>query len=355
MEIASFLKELSDAPGVSGYEAALRQIISRTYAQWADKVSEDTLGSVIALKQGTGPEPRRSIMLAGHMDEIGLIVTQLDGAFLRFYQVGGIDRRTLLGQEVVVHGKKDLPGIIGSRPPHVLSAEARSKPVPWDEMFIDVGLSEARLSELVQVGDLITIKRDMVKLAGGRLSGKALDDRAAVAAIGHCLELLHGMRHEWDVYAVATVQEETGLIGAKTSAYGLAPDIAIAIDVGFGEMPGQSDMESIEMDGGPSIALGANIHPLMHERLVEVAKTFEIKHQIEPIPGPTGTDAWAIQVTRQGIPTALLSIPLRYMHTSVETAVEADIARTGRLMARFIGSLDDDYAAQLGLNWGGVF
>jgi endoglucanase len=345
------LKELSEASGVSGYEFDLRKRITRLYAPWADEVTEDVVGSVIARRAGYG-EPngeRHTIMLAGHMDEIGLIVTELEKGFLRFHEVGGFDQRTLLGQEVLVHGRETLPGIIGSRPPHVLAEEARSKPVDWDDMFIDVGLEAGRLAELVQVGDLITIRRQFQALEQGRVTGKAFDDRTAVVAIGYCLEQLAGMRHSWDVYGVATAQEETGLIGATTSAYGLKPDIAIAIDVGFGDMPGVGEMEALDMGGGPAISLGANIHPLLRERLVQVAETHEIPYQIETVPGRSGTDAWAIQVSRQGIPTALLSIPLRYMHTSVETVVEADIARTGRLLAHFIGALDAEFAAQLGV------
>ncbi len=351
MEIKTLLQELSEASGVSGYEAELRGLVRKAFAPWADEVREDVLGNVIALKRGTGAgERRRKVLLAGHLDEIGLMVTQLDGGFIRFTQVGGFDPRTLLAQEVVVHGREPLPGIVGARPPHVLPAEARSKPVPWDELFIDVGLDEKRLAEMVQVGDLITIRRSMCELENDRLTGKAFDDRAAVVAIAHCLELLANLKHAWDVYAVATVQEETGLKGAMTSAYGVSPDIGIAIDVGFGAMPGQSELDSIGMGEGPSIAFGPTSHPAIHAQLVQVAKENEIPHQIEPMPGASGTDAWAIQVVRDGIPTGLLSIPLRYMHTSVETLVAQDIARTGRLLAHFIASLDDAFADRLGLN-----
>jgi len=351
METKTLLRKLSEASGVSGYEAELRGLVREAWAPWADEVREDVLGNVIALKRGTGAGERRyKVMLAGHMDEIGLMVTQLEGGFIRFTQVGGIDPRTLLAQEVVVHGREPLPGIIGTRPPHVLPPEARNKPVPWDELFIDVGLDGSRLAELVQVGDLITVRRSMAELEDDRLSGKAFDNRASVVAIACALERLAGLKHEWDVYAVATVQEETGLKGAMTSAYGVYPDIGIAIDVGFGNMPGQSELDSIEMGKGPSIAFGPTAHPAIHEQLVSVAQANEIPHQIEPIPGASGTDAWAIQVVREGIPAGLLSIPLRYMHTSVETVVAQDIARTGRLLAHFAASLDAAFAGRLGLN-----
>jgi endoglucanase len=201
-------------------------------------------------------------------------------------------------------------------------------------------VEEEELGRWVRVGDLATLRRQFTQLQGDLVAGKAFDDRAAVAAILVCLEGLASVRHAWDVYAVATVQEEVGLRGAITSAYGLAPDVAIAIDVTFGNQPGVSEAETLKTDKGPAIAFGPNIHPKLHEALVEVAKELEIPYQVEPVPGGSGTDAWAIQVTREGIPTALLSIPLRYMHTTVETVSLKDVERTGRLMAGFIGKLE---------------
>jgi len=199
------------------------------------------------------------------------------------------------------------------------------------------------------VGDLITMRRDFLELAEGYVSGKAFDDRTGVASLALTLEALSATRHEWDVYAVATTQEEVGLRGAITSAYGVAPDIAIAVDVGFGMQQGVGETESIAMDSGPAIAKGPSIHPLVHERLVALAKDNELPHQVEILPGASGTDAWAIQVAREGIPTALLSIPLRYMHTSVETVCVKDVQRTARLMSLFIATLTEDFAAKLGL------
>jgi putative aminopeptidase FrvX len=340
VQIVPLLKKLSEARGVSGYEAEVREIVVEEFGQYADEVQTDKLGNVIALKRGEGDEPRCRIMLAGHIDEIGLMVTKLEKGFLRFTSVGGFDARTLLGQEVTVHGREDLPGIIGSRPPHVLPREERDKVIAMDKLLIDVGVGEEELERLVRVGDLVTMKREFTQLKGDLVVGKALDDRTAVVAMVVCLEELASIKHVWDVYAVATVQEEVGLRGAITSAYGLAPDAAIAIDATFGDQPDVSKAESVKMGKGPAIAFGPNVYPRLYETLVEVAQELEIPYQIEPIPGRSGTDAWAIQVTREGIPTALLSIPQRYMHTSVETVSLKDVERTGRLMAGFIGRLE---------------
>jgi len=351
VQIKEFLKTLSESSGVSGYEAGVREIIRQEFSQYTDEIRVDALGSLIALKRGqdNGGQPRRSIMLAGHMDEIGLLVTMLEKGFLRFTNVGGFDVRVLLGQEVTVHGRRDLPGIVGTRPPHVVSEEERGQVVPPDKMFIDVGLADEELSQRVRVGDVITLQRSFTELSGGLVSGKAFDDRAAVASIAHCLQHLTTLKHTWDVYAVATAQEETGLKGAFTSTFGIAPDIGIAIDVGQGDMLGVSEVDTVKLGGGPAIGFGPNIHPLLYSRLVDTAKSHEIVHQTDPIPGRSGTDAWAMQVTREGIPTALVSIPLRYMHTSVETLSLKDLERIGRLLALFIAGLDEPFAQELGL------
>jgi endoglucanase len=237
--------------------------------------------------------------------------------------------------------------VIGSRPPHVLSAEERNKPAPMDQLFIDVGLGEQALQEAVRVGDLITIRRPFTELKGGLVSGKAFDDRAAVAAIAVCLDVLRTLRHEWDVYGVATVQEEVGLRGAMTSTYGIAPDAGIAIDVSFGKQPGVGPADAIELDKGPSLVFGPYLHPVLFGELQRVAKEHEIPVQIEVAPGGTGTDANAMQVTRAGVPTALLGIPVRNMHTPIETLAVKDVLRTGRLLAYTIAGLDEGFFDKL--------
>jgi endoglucanase len=348
MDIKQTLKQLTETAGVAGYESTVGSFVADQLTPLSDRIRQDALGNVIALKRGAEPAPGR-IMLAGHMDEIGLIVTKLDKGFLRFTEVGGLDPRVLPGQEVIVHGQEPLPGVIASRPPHVLSREERDKVVPMDKLFIDVGVPESRLTELVSVGDLITIKRDLIELQNGFVAGKAMDNRASVAAIIATMHNLHTLRHTWDVYAVATVQEEVGLKGAITSTYSVNPDVGIALDVTFAQQPGVGEDESVTLDKGGAVAFGPNIHPKLYEKLVAVAQAHEIPYQVEPIPGASGTDAWAMQVTRAGIPTALISIPLRNMHTSVEMLSIKDIERTGRLLALFISELDEQFLETLKL------
>lgn len=336
-----FLARLSEAPGVAGHEDAIAALVEDAFRPYADEIQRDRLGNVIALRRGAGPEPRPKVMWAAHMDEIGMMVSKIEpGGFLRFAPVGGVDRKTTLGQEVRVHGRQPLPGIVGVKPPHLLNPAERDKHIPLDEQFIDVGLPEARVRELVRPGDLITIERKCLDLLGDFVAGKAFDDRASISVMFQGLRYLAGIRHDADVYAVATVQEEVGLRGAMTSAFQVMPDVGVAIDVGFGDMPGQEEAVTIDLEKGPALTIGANIHPRVHAMLVSVCKEHRIPYQIEVAPGNTGTDAWAMQVTRSGVATAVLSIPLRYMHTSVEVVSLQDIRSAGRLLALGAAAVD---------------
>jgi endoglucanase len=361
METAGLLKELTEARGPSGYEREVRQIVRKRFEAFADETRVDAIGNLIALRRGEpdgggraagketpaagGPTP--SIMLAGHMDEIALMVLQIEKGFLRMAQVGGFDPRVLLGQPLTVHGKRELPGFVVSVPPHFTEPGERDKPVPLEKLFVDVGLPRSEVEALVRVGDLATLASRYTELAGGYAYCKSMDDRAAVATIALCLEELSRRRHSWDVYAVATAQEEATMAGAAVGAYGIAPTIAIAIDVTFGQQPGVSGPETVKMDGGPAIATGPNIHPGIFTRLMSTAKSLEIPHQVDVVPGASGTDAWAIQVSRSGVPCGLVSIPLRSIHTPVETVCLRDIERIAKLLAEFICRLDASFADSL--------
>ncbi|MGA2973862.1 MAG: M42 family metallopeptidase [Spirochaetia bacterium] len=351
METASLVRELTEARGPSGYEAEVRDVIRKRFEEHAHEVRVDALGNCIALRRGSGNAPaggaRPSLMLAGHMDEIALMVAQREKGFLRIAQIGGFDPRVLFGQEVVVHGRRELAGLVVSVPPHFTDAAERDKPVPLEKLFVDVGLPAQEVETLVRVGDIVTLRARWTSLAGGYAACKSMDDRLAVAAIALCLEELSRRSHEWDVYAVATVQEEVGLRGAVTGAYGIAPTAAIAIDVTFGAQPGLSAAKTVKMDGGPGIALGPNFHPRLFERLVDAAKAIELSYQVDPIPGASGTDAWGIQMSRSGVPCGLVSIPLRSMHTPVETVCLRDVERAGRLLAEFICRLPASFAETL--------
>ena len=351
MSVKAFLQQLSEASGVSGYEHNVRDIVLEAFRPYADEISVTAMGSIIAHQRGThNPKdqtPAPKVLIEGHMDEIGLIVTEIEQGFIRFTQVGGFDVRVLPSQEVVVHAKRDLAGIIGSRPPHVLSPEERDKVIPMSDLFIDVGLPEAIVCDLVQTGDLITIARRMQSLKNNLVAGKAFDDRSAVVCVAEALRLLSTMKHSWDVYAVANVQEEVGLRGAMTSTYHVNPDVAIAIDVSHADQPNTTEVNAVPLNEGMGIATGPNVHPLIHAKLVAEAQAHEIPYRVTAYAGATGTNAWAMQVVREGIPTGLIDLPLRYMHTSVETLSLSDLERIGRLLADFCVALDDKFLKEL--------
>lgn len=351
LDLKQHLLDLSDATGISGYEMPVREMIYNVWYPFTDSFDEDRLGSLVALREGIQQsEPRRKVLLAAHMDEIGLMVTGIDGAFLRFTKVGGIDKRVLLSQPVIVHGAEPIPGLIGSRPPHVLPQSERGKFPDFDDLVIDTGLSEAQLKEQVRIGTLVTFDQGAVALEGDLVSGKALDNRASVAALTAFLEIIQGQTHQWDVLVAATPQEEVGLKGGHTIAWHTQPDLAIVLDVTFGVGVGVSESDGHKLGDGPVLSVGPNFHPKLYQMIKDAADSIELKVGTEPYTARGGTDAWAVQVSRDGIPTALLGVPLRNMHSPVEIAHMKDIQRTARLLAAFVSRLNDETLDQLALD-----
>ncbi len=361
-EIGQVLRQLVTADGPTGVEGRVRNVVKELCAPYATEIRVDAMGSVIAYRAGTANGDQRSseaasgrplrIMLAAHQDEIGLIVTKVEGGFLQVARVGGVEARNIVGQEVTLYPTgagadrypDGLAGYVGARPPHVLTDEERRKVIPWEDLYIDLGFDG---EGLVRVGDRAAVYGPWTELMGGRVATKALDNRASVAVMIGALGYLAATKHTWDVYAVATVQEEIGLKGAATSAYGIEPDIAIALDVTFADTPGVSETQTVAMDSGPAIAWGPTMHPGIVKRLRATAEALEIDYVTDPDPSGMGTDAFAIQAARAGIPTSLLSVPVRYMHSAVETLAVADVDRAARLLAAFISGLDAAFLASL--------
>jgi endoglucanase len=351
MNTFKIVKKLTETAGPSGDEAKIADVITELWQPYVNNITTDRIGSLIAIKHGQGEEPRPRLLIAAHMDEIGLMVKQVvdhkGSGFLRITPVGGVDNRHLYGQLVKVHGQRELPGVIGSLPGWMLPASRSDKPFGYEDLSVDVGLPFADVEALVSIGDFVSFRQPLRKLQNKRISGKALDNRASVAAVTVCLEYLNGRSHDWDVVAVATSQEETRLLGAYTSAFTQRPDAALAIDVTFGKGPGTSDANTFELGSGPVLDLGPNVHPGMLQALQDAAKALEMKVSIGTHSRGSGTDALALQVAREGVPTGLISIPLRYMHTMVETIDTADIERSGRLMGEFIARLDSTFLKKL--------
>jgi tetrahedral aminopeptidase len=279
-------------------------------------------------------------------------VTRREGEFLRVASIGGIDARVLPGQLVTVHGRQDLPAVMALPPAFLLPKAKRDSVAPLGELLVDTGLPADRLGALVAIGDLVSFAQPPVELLNDQLAAKSLDNRASVAALSVCLEVLQGRPHAWDVLAVATVQEEIGLRGAGTSAFSLQPDLAVAVDVTYGSDSNTREFShrTLPLGGGPALGLGPNIHSGLHAAFKACAERAEIPYTVEVMPGHSGTDAFAIQVAREGIPTMVVSIPLRSMHTPVEVVAIKDIARAGRLLAEFAVSLNGDFLKSLTLD-----
>ncbi|MDX1662238.1 MAG: hypothetical protein R3272_00490 [Candidatus Promineifilaceae bacterium] len=356
MDVYQSLERLTEIPGPSGMEERIANAVGELWEPYVDTMSQDRVGNLFAVRRGAGEGERRRLLIAAHMDEIGLMVSRLEqypkdsdnaAGYLRLSPVGGVDVRHLFGQQVVVHGERDLPGLVGALPPHMLPDDRQSKAYNYDELMVDVGLPLAELEELVRVGDFISFHQPLRRLLNDRVSGKSLDNRASVAAVAVALKHLSGRRHDWDIIAVATTQEETRLLGAFTSAFSQQPDAALAVDVTFGKGPGAKDRNVFELDDGPALGIGPNVHPGIFKKLQEAADALEMTVHTDPHARYSGTDAYGLQIAREGIPTGLVGIPLRYMHTMVETVAIPDIKRTGRLLAEFVASLDADFLEQL--------
>ena len=352
MTLLPFLKELLSAPGLSGFEDPAAKIIERKWIPLVHEIRRGKLGSLYGLRKGSGAMPRPSVMVCAHMDAIGLMVTGIVDGFLRVTSVGGVDPRVLPGQAVTVHATggqdpQEIPGVVAQPASRLLPPEIGENPIPLENLFVDTGLLPKQVAGLVRVGDVVSFAQPPLELPDEVIAGHTLDNRASVAALTVCLEELQSRPHAWDVWAAATVQEETGTLGAYTSAFGLRPTIALAVDVTWAKGPGASDWSTFPLGKGPTIVMGPNIHPALHKAMKDLADKLEIPYAVEYTPRHSGTDGYATQVAAEGIPTLVLGLPLRYMHTPVEAVAIKDIQRLGRLLAEFIAGMEPDFMKKI--------
>lgn len=353
-DLLPFLKSLLSVSGLSAYETPVMRLIEAEWKPLVDEIHFSRLGSLHALKRGTstslrkGKEPRPSILIAAHMDAIGLITKKIVDGFIYFADVGGIDVRVLPGTPVLVHTSSgELPGVVAMPSLKLLPDGTGNGFLTMQHLVVDTGLLPAQVSKRVRVGDVISFNTGPVEMSGESVSGHSVDNRASIAALTVALQELQFKSHAWDVWAAATTQEEVSLGGAATSAFQLRPSLAVAIDVTFGKGPGANGWDSFPIGKGPTLGLGPNIHPFLHQRFKELAEKLEIPFAVEPMPRMSGTDAMALQIAAEGIPSMVLGIPMRYMHTPVEMVTIKDIQRTGRLLAEFIGALEADFIEKI--------
>ena len=351
MDTFKLLQTLTQIPGPSAFEQEVANVLKELWEPYVDNITTDRVGSVVGLKKGQGSEPRPQILIAAHIDEIGLMVASIEEmhgfGYLRLTPLGGIDIRQVHGQMVEVHGRRKLIGVLGGPPSAMQREDRQGKPYNYEDLVADVGLPYEQVTELVSIGDHITFRQPLRKLQGKFVTSKALDNRSSVAALTLCLEELTKRSHSWDVLAAATAQEETRLLGAYTSAHTFNPAITIAIDVTFAKAPGVSGDQLFELGSGPVLDIGPNVHPGIFAALKKAADAIEMKVNIGTHNRASGTDAFALQVARSGIPTAVIGLPLRNMHTVVEVVDMGDVERCARLMAEFIAHLDDQFIPNL--------
>ncbi|MBK8824246.1 MAG: M42 family metallopeptidase [Anaerolineales bacterium] len=347
-DILPFLKSIISVAGLSGHEAPVATLIEQKWTPLVDEISRSRLGSIHGLKTGSvsGKASRPSVLIATHMDAIGLMVSRIVDGFLYVTNIGGVDSRVLPGTPVIVHASgsgEELYGVVVMPPANLLPEGKGAGAVALQYLFVDTGFTSNEVSKKVRIGDRVAFGTEPVEMSGGCVSGHTLDNRASVAALTICLEELQAKSHVWDVWALASVQEEETFAGAYTSTYQIRPTIAIALDMTFGKGTGSTDYSAFPIGKGVTLGIGPSMHPFLHKRFKEVAERVEIPVKDEAMPQYSSTDADAMQLTAEGIPTMVISIPERYMHTPVELVALKDIQRAGRLLAEFVASLEVDF------------
>jgi endoglucanase len=345
-ESLKFLEQLLDAPSPSGYEQPAQRVFREYVAPWCDEVTTDVMGNVFARVAGRGKDLPK-VMVVGHTDEIGLQVKYIDDkGFLYFAAVGGVDAHLTPGKRVNVHtAAGPLAGVIGKKPIHLMDTKDRETVVKLEAQYIDIGARDKKEAQkLVRVGDAVTFESSFTRLQGDRVASRGFDDKAGCFVVAEVLRLVKasGKKLNVDLYGVSSVQEEIGLRGGTTSCYTVNPDVGICVEVDFAT--DQPDVEKkhngeVALGKGPILARGANINPHLFELLTVAAEKEKISLQHTASPRATGTDANVMQISRGGVATALVKIPLRYMHTPVETVSLADLADAARLIVAALGRI----------------
>ena len=341
-ESVDFLKELVETPSPSGFESAAQKLVKEYLKGCVDDATVDVHGNLITTKN-VGGSP--TVMLAGHVDEIGLMVTYInDDGYMSFASIGGIDAGLLAGQRVWIDGSRGrVTGVVGKKPIHLMDADEKKKVPEIKKLWIDIGAKNKKDAEKwVRVGDTAVIAVGFEEIKNGMAVARGFDDKIGSFVVAETMRIISRRKLHAAVYGVSTVQEEIGLRGAKTSAFGISPDVGIAIDVGFATDFPTSEKGltgEVKMGKGPMLYRGPNINPVVGKLLMDAAEKKKIPYQLKAAPRATGTDANAIQLTKAGVAAALVSIPNRYMHTPVEIVSLRDAVNAAELLAAFICDL----------------
>jgi len=340
-----FLKKLVETPSPSGFEQPVQRVVREEMAKFSDEVKTDVHGNVIGIKN---PEGKPRLMLAGHCDEVGFMVRYIDEkGFISFSSIGGVDAHLIPGKRVQIHTPKGpVLGVVGKKPIHILRKEEKKEEVELSKLWIDIGAKDKKEAEkLVSIGDPITFSERLERLQGELVVSRGFDDKMGTFVVCEVLRRITEKPLRAAVFATSTVQEEVGLRGARTAAYSINPQIGIAVDVDVAtDYPGVDKKKEGEIFVGKGAVLykGANINPRVGEMLIKIATEESIPYQLSGASGATGTDANVIQISRAGVAAALISVPLRYLHTPVEVLSLEDIENAVKLLTAFTLRINEE-------------
>lgn len=334
MDIQKTLEWLCTVSGPSGFEHAVCSAGMELLRPLMDEVFLTRLGSVVGVRRCGKPNARR-LLFDAHLDEVGVIVTGEKDGYLRFRCLGGVDPRMLCDREITLLTDPPVFCVAACLPPHIQSREDMDKSIPVEDIYLDAGLSVEQVKQRIPIGTPGVFRGGLTVLGETQLCGKALDDRACMVAILRALELLSATTCDMDLYVLFSTQEEVGGAGAITAVNTIHPDICVAVDVTHGWTPDGPKDKTFQLGGGPAIGVGPNINRKLSQRLMTLAQEMGIEYQTEVMSGHSGTNAWPMQICGEGVATAIISLPLKYMHTPIEVVHRADLEATAQLLAAF--------------------
>lgn len=341
MDYEKQLEFLCGLNGPSGFESAVAQAAADLLRPVVDEVRITPMGSVVGVRRSGLPHAPK-LLLDAHLDEIGFLVTGHEEGYLRIAPLGGVDSRMLPDRELTLLTDPPVLGVVACLPPHVQTSEEMGKSIPIRELCVDVGLSQEAAQKRIPLGTPAVYRGSCTPLGTELLCGKALDDRACFAVLVDAMERLKNATVDVDIYVVGSTQEETHGTGAITAAFELVPDLCVVVDVTHGDSPDAPKHKTFPLGKGPVLGVGPNCTRWMEQRMRRVAEELDIKIQTEVMSGHSGTNAWDLQVSREGVATSVLSLPLRYMHTPVETVHRGDLSDMAQLLAAFIRGLGEE-------------
>ena len=327
------LERLCTCTAPSGFEGPAAAVAAELLRPLVDEVSIDRMGNVLGVRRSKTPGAPK-LLLDAHLDEIGLIVTGVEDGFLRFRSIGGVDPRMLPGRELVVLTDPPLRGLVACP-----AGGDEDKSVPLSELYVDVGLSQEEAERAVPVGTPMVYRAGCFPLGEDQMCGKSMDDRACFVTLLRAAELLHDKELDVELHIMGSTREEVSGAGAVVGTWAVAPDFCVAVDVTHGKTPDGPADKTFELGGGPAIGVGPNMTRWMTERMIAKAREHSIPYQLEIMSGHTGTNGWEMQISREGVATSVLSLPLKYMHTPVETLSLADMEGVAQLLAAFVENL----------------